>query len=410
MQYFISVTVDLTLLSLESRSLTFDQIVVMDYFTGVMHSIPKDTVAGRLRLGIVDDQKATIHSLEEVFRYSKKVDVTLTARSGHDLLLRLKQTDADHLPQIILTDVNMPGINGIEVVRQGKALYPHIHFIMLTVFDDDDTLFQAIQAGASGYLLKGEKSAIILGHIERFFEEGATPLSPLMARRTLDMLAHIPKPVSGSDVTQLEGLSSREKDVLYLLVDGLDYKEIALRLSISPNTVRTHISNVYEKLHISSKAQAIRLMQGRQSKAESVSGPDKTRILLVDDHEMILESLAMMLSAVPDFEVIGKLSDPDLVKGFLDHHQVHIIVSDINMPKKDGLQLARELKSTRPDLRMLMLTVSEDSDLVNAAKNAGAEGYVFKKATRDELTKAIREIANGGTYYQGQPDRTKQVN
>ena len=389
---------------------TFHQVALKDYFTGVMQRVPKESGTSNLRLGIVDDQKATVHSLQEVFRYSRKVDVTLTAKSGHDLLARLKETAADQLPHIILTDVNMPDMNGIEVVRQGKALYPGIHFIMLTVFDDDDTLFLAIQAGASGYLLKGEKSSVILSLIERFLEEGSTPLSPLMARKTLDMLAHSSKPVSGSDVTELEGLSSREKDVLYLLVDGLDYKEIALRLSISPNTVRTHISNVYEKLHISSKAQAIRLMQGRQSKAQPVSDPSKTRLLLVDDHEMILESLAMMLSAVPDFEVIGKLSDPNQVKDFLDHHMVHIVVSDINMPKKDGLQLARELKSAVPDLRMLMLTVSEDSDLVNAAKDAGAEGYVFKKASRDELTKAIREIANGGTYYQGQPDRTKQVN
>lgn len=364
---------------------------------------------GMVRVGIVDDQKATISSLSAIFRYSKKISVPITAQSGNELFAKLKQARPEDLPEIIITDVNMPGMSGIEVVRHGKALYPNIHFVMLTVFDDEDTLFQAIQAGASGYLLKGENSSAILSQIEHFMENGAITMSPLMARKTLDILAQSPKRVSGAELIELEELSAREKDVLYLLVDGLDYKDIASRLSISPNTVRTHISNVYQKLHISSKSQAIRLLQGQKPAPNAILSRERIKLLLVDDHEMILESLSMMLSAIPDFEVIGKLSDPYKVNEFLKEHTVDLVVTDFHMPGMNGLQLSRQIRANHPEVKILMLTISEDPDQVSEAKVIGINGFVLKKANKEELSRALKEIALGGSFFTGEIANVRQV-
>jgi DNA-binding NarL/FixJ family response regulator len=394
---------------MNTREFAFDQVPVINYFTQAMERETSSIAEDRLRLGIVDDQKATISSLSSIFSYSKKIDVTLTARSGQELFGKLKETRHEDLPHIIITDVNMPGMSGIDVVRHGKAIFPGIHFVMLTVFDDEDTLFQAIQAGASGYLLKGEKASVIQSHIERFLEDGATPMSPPMARKALEILAHVPKPVSGSDIIEFEGLSSREKDVLYLLVDGLDYKEIAVRLSISPNTVRTHISNVYQKLQITSKAQAIRLVQGHKGRVDHNTSVKRIKILLVDDHRMILDSLSMMLSAVPDFEVVGTLSDPTLADAFLQQHQVDLMVTDIHMPKLNGMQLTRQVKDHHPEVKILVLTVSEDLDQIQEARQSGVNGYVFKKANREELTRALRAIASGQNFFSGDTALPKQA-
>ncbi len=351
-----------------------------------------------IRVGIVDDHKATVASLKEVLSYSPRIDVVLTAKSGHELLSKMKLSSTVNLPDIVITDVNMPGMNGIEVVRHGKALYPSVKFLMLTVFDDADTLFEAIKAGASGYLLKDERASVILSHLESLVEDGSAPMSPRIAKKSLELLALSPKPVSGSEIVELEGLSSREKDVLYLLVDGLEYKEIANKLSISPHTVRTHIANVYDKLHISSKAQAIRLLQGNKPKAE-YSSSSSSKILLVDDHEIILDSLSMMISTIPDFEIAGKISDPTEVIAFLEKHAVQLIISDISMPKLDGLALAKMVKESFPNIKILMLTVSESPEQVHKARDLGIEGYVLKKANKDELTKAMRSILDGGTFY-----------
>jgi DNA-binding NarL/FixJ family response regulator len=370
----------------------------MSYISEVMDRFVQELKPVMVKVGIVDDSKATVASLCEVFGYSKKIKVVLTAKTGDELLEKLKRMEAAELPDIMITDVNMPGMNGIEVVRRGKALYPDIRFIMLTVFDDEETLFEAIQAGASGYLLKDERSSIILAHLEHLMEDGSAPMSPRIARKTLDMLAHSSKAVTGSEIIELEGLSAREKDVLYLLVDGLEYKEIAVRLNISPHTVRTHIANVYEKLHISSKAQAIRLMQGNKTRTEPI-GQAKMQMLLVDDHEIILDSLSMMISTLPDFEVTGKISDPTKVMEFLATHDIDIIVSDINMPKLDGLSLLALVKAKHPGVKVLMLTVSEGEEHVRKALALGVEGYVSKKANKDELTRALRAIMAGGRYF-----------
>lgn len=363
-----------------------------------IETMTQETTLPTIKVAIVDDNKSTVQSLNEVLSYNAKTSIAFIARSGVEFLEKIKTVPADHFPDVVIMDVNMPVMNGIEAVRQGKLLYPDVKFLMLTVFDDGDTLFEAIKAGASGYLLKDERSSVILAHIENLMEDGSSPMSPRIARKTLDLLAASAKPIPGSQIVELGDLTAREKDVLYLLVDGLEYREISDRLHISPHTVRKHISNIYEKLHISSKAQAIRLMQGTlTAPAPTLTGRHK--ILLVDDHQIILDSLSMMMGTFHDMEVAGKISDPREVVHYLQEHPIDLMISDISMPHLDGLQLAGLVRSAFPEIKILMLTVSESAQQVKEAVRIGVDGYILKKANKDELSTAIRTIMNGNHYY-----------
>ena len=351
-----------------------------------------------IKVAIVDDNKITVSSLKECLSYSPKTHVVFTAKSGPEFLEKIKSVPSSEIPDVVIMDVNMPGMNGIEVVRHGKALYPSIKFLMLTVFDDEDTLFEAIKAGASGYLLKGESTAVIISHIESLMEEGSVPMSPKIARKALELLAASPSPVIGAHLVELHDLSAREKDVIYLMVEGLEYREIGQKLNISPHTVRKHISNIYEKLHITSKAQAIRLMQGSRT-SFATSDSKKNKILLVDDHKIILDSLSMMIGTIVDMEVTGKISDPREADQFLNTHDIDIMITDISMPHMDGLALAELVRKKYPRTKILILTVSESAEQVQQAFNLGVEGYILKKASKEELTTAIRSIIAGEKFY-----------
>ena len=353
----------------------------------------------KIKVGIVDDNKAIIASLTENLNYGNNTRVVFSANDGNVLLEQLKTCSAEEFPDVIITDVNMPGMSGIEVVRHGKALYPKLKFLMLTVSDDEDTLFDAIQAGASGYLMKDERMSVIIEHVRRLMSVGSVPMSPRIARKTLDLLARSDK-THQTDNTPAEvfNLSKRELEVLNLLVDGLDYKAIAADLEISPNTVRKHISNIYEKLHVSSKAQAIRMMQGASLDVEK-NVASKCNIILTDDHQIILDSLEMMISTIPGMKVIAKLNDSRTVLPYLAEHKADLLISDVSMPFLNGIQLADRVHTDFPEIKILMLTVSEDIEQVMQARAVGAHGYVLKKTGKDELTKAIRTVMKGDLYY-----------
>ena len=203
-----------------------------------------------------------------------------------------------------------------------------------------------------------------------------------------------------TDTTPAEvfNLSTRELDVLNLLVDGLDYKAIAMDLGMSPNTVRKHISNIYEKLHVSSKAQAIRMMQGASLDVRK-SEINKCNIILTDDHQIILDSLEMMISTIPGMKVIAKLNDSRTVLPYLSEHKADLLITDLSMPFLNGIQLADRVHTNFPGIKILILTVSEEIEQVMQARAVGAHGYVLKKTGKDELTKAIRTVMQGDLYY-----------
>jgi DNA-binding NarL/FixJ family response regulator len=215
----------------------------------------------KIPIGIVDDKSQNRLSLAERMDYSDDIEVLLTARDGNDFLEQMKALRNGRQPEVVLMDIEMPGMDGIETVRAARQLYPAIKFLMLTVFDDDDKIFEAIKAGASGYLLKDEKIAVIIDWIQQLTEVGGAPMSPRIARKALDLLMKAQLPGNEPPVTEKNDyhLSDRETEVLKLLVDGHDYKAIAAKLFLSSHTVRKHIANIYHKLHVTSKAQAIKL-------------------------------------------------------------------------------------------------------------------------------------------------------
>ena len=154
------------------------------------------------------------------------------------------------LPDVVLVDVELPGLNGIEAVRRFKAISPETRLIMLTVFDDHDKIFKAICAGASGYMLKTSPLEKIVESIRDVFAGGA-PMTPRVARSVLDMFSDFVTPHHDY------GLTARERNILELMTEGLIKKEIADRLSLSYHTVDTHLRNIYSKLHVNTRAAAV---------------------------------------------------------------------------------------------------------------------------------------------------------
>ena len=215
----------------------------------------------KIHIAIVDDKPQNRASLVEKINYSDEVEVIFTASDGKDFLEQMRQIPYERQPAVVLMDIEMPVMNGIEAVRMGKQLYPHLHFLMLTVFDDDDKIFEAIKAGATGYLLKDEKTQVIIECIQQMVELGGAPMSPHIARKALNLLmkATLPDKPEEANTKVESDLSPREMQVLILTVEGYDYKAIAHKLFLSTHTVRKHISNIYVKLHITSKAQAIKI-------------------------------------------------------------------------------------------------------------------------------------------------------
>ncbi|MEP7267106.1 MAG: response regulator transcription factor [Saprospiraceae bacterium] len=155
-------------------------------------------------------------------------------------------------PDVVLMDIDMPGMTGIEGVARLKKAYPHIEALMLTVFDDDERVFEAVCAGASGYLLKNVKPTRILEALKEVTEGGA-PMSPLIARKVLQLFPG--KPAERD--ADVDKLSPREIEVIKTLARGFSYKMVADELKISMDTVRTHVKRIYTKLRVHNVVEAV---------------------------------------------------------------------------------------------------------------------------------------------------------
>jgi len=215
----------------------------------------------KIPVGIVDDKSQNRLLFTEMLNYSGQISVVMTASDGKDFLDQMKKIDFQQHPSVILMDIEMTEMDGIAAVQAGKILYPDVHFLMLTVFDDDDKIFEAIKAGADGYILKNEKVSSIIDCIVQLAESGSAPMSPRIARKTFDLLmsASIPKMEKEEKEKNNYALSDRELEILKLTIDGYSYKQIAAKLFLSINTVKKHLTNIYHKLHVTSKAQAIKI-------------------------------------------------------------------------------------------------------------------------------------------------------
>lgn len=162
-------------------------------------------------------------------------------------------------PNAVLMDINLPGMNGVECVRQLKQLLPQTQVVMLTAYEDTENIFSSLAAGASGYLLKRSKSAEILEAL-RDVQNGGSPMSTHIARKVVQSFQSSARPAAAAAAPAAEpteDLSPREQEVLDLLSQGFMYKEISDKLGISFETVRTYIRRIYEKLHVRTRTEAV---------------------------------------------------------------------------------------------------------------------------------------------------------
>lgn len=212
-----------------------------------------------IKVGLVDDNPSLLRNISQNLSIFEELTVVFKAFNGQDALDQLNH----HSPDVILMDIQMPGMDGIEATREIKSRYPGQKIMMLTVLDQEDKIFDAIKAGASGYLLKDEKPSRILACIEELIDGGA-PMSPVIAMKTLEMLRK--QQVAGHTLETVQGpeifnLSKREIEILQKVADGLSFPQIAEQLFISSKTARKHIENIYYKLHVHSKLEAVQMAQ-----------------------------------------------------------------------------------------------------------------------------------------------------
>jgi len=199
----------------------------------------------RIRVIIFEDNESLRLGLYQLVNSREEYQCVGAFKDCLNLLQNIKDT----CPDIVLMDIQMPGIDGIEAVRILRDKYPNLKILMQTIFEDNDKIFQSILAGASGYILKNTPSERILDSLKEVYEGGA-PISPSIATKVLKMM--VP-----AEAGQSFNLSDREKEILGCLVKGMSYKLIAKTCFISVDTVRAHIRSIYEKLHVHSKGEVV---------------------------------------------------------------------------------------------------------------------------------------------------------
>ena len=206
-----------------------------------------------INISIIEDQRDMRESLAECLGKTPGLRCVGAHATGEDALRGIPGEN----PDVVLMDINLPGMNGIQCVAQLKRRQPNLQVLMLTTYDDGDLIFDSLRAGANGYLLKNMRREEIVQAVQQVHAGGA-PMSLQIARKVINHF-HKMKPDS-----ELEQLTARELEILRLLAKGHMYKEIADNLAISMSTVRTHVSAVYEKLHVHSRTEAAMRLAGRE--------------------------------------------------------------------------------------------------------------------------------------------------
>lgn len=206
---------------------------------------------------IVDDSKELRNAPEEIISMSQGYKCIGTIGTAEEALWQLPLLK----PDVVLTDINLGSIEtGIDCVRVLKPRIPNTNFMMCTVYEEDEKIFEALSAGASGYILKKTDPSRMLEAIRELYQGGA-PMSSQIARKVI--AAFQKKNAVNINTDELDELSAREKEILEFLSRGLMYKEIAAELNLSPETVRKHAYNIYEKLHVNYRVAAVNKFYGR---------------------------------------------------------------------------------------------------------------------------------------------------
>ena len=208
---------------------------------------------------IVDDNKALRNALEEIISMSQGFMCLGSMGSAEEAMQKLPRLQ----PEVVLMDIDLGGKEtGIDCVRELKDRMAGTNFMMCTVYEENDKIFEALRAGASGYILKKTAPAKMLASIRELYEGGA-PMSSQIARKVVAVFQNKMPAVIRNDQIDISNLSAREKEILELLSKGMMYKEIALQLNISQETIRKHAYHIYEKLHVGNRMEAINKFWGR---------------------------------------------------------------------------------------------------------------------------------------------------
>lgn len=216
-----------------------------------------------VKIAIVDDNAGNRHILKDKLLRDARFELALIAENGKYFLEKMAELPLEKMPSVVLMDLEMPEMDGVDAVAAGSYLYPLVKFVMLTIFDDEEKIFKAIKAGAFGYLLKDESAENITDMLLQMEESGVGPISPGIAYKILQMVQNnsitLPQRQTAVKEKPAFNLTEREQQILKLLVQGLLYKEIGAQLAISTNTAKKHVLNIYSKLHVNTKGQALHL-------------------------------------------------------------------------------------------------------------------------------------------------------
>jgi DNA-binding NarL/FixJ family response regulator len=206
---------------------------------------------------IVDDNKQLRDTLEEIIIMSDGYQCIGTIATAEEAIEKLPQLN----PDVVLMDINLGGTeSGIDCVKALKPQMPSTNFMMCTVYEEDEKIFEALSAGASGYILKKTAPGKLLEAIRELYQGGA-PMSSQIARKVVAAFQN--KPTAADTSNRLDELTNREKEILEQLSKGLMYKEIAAQLYLSAETVRKHVYHIYEKLHVNNRVEAVNRFFGR---------------------------------------------------------------------------------------------------------------------------------------------------
>ncbi len=209
---------------------------------------------------IVDDKSINRATVRQKLESYSELTIILEAGNGKDFLDQLKPLTEEKRPDVVLMDLDMPIMDGIDAIKIASATYPKMKFIVLTVFEDTERIFEAIKAGANGYLLKDDRAVNIMDAISNVIDFNGVPMSPIIARKAMELMLGN-KPVNNTPSIEQLGLTQRETEILKELASGGTYNAIGEKLFISPLTVRKHVANLYDKLHVSNRMQIVNIAQ-----------------------------------------------------------------------------------------------------------------------------------------------------
>lgn len=198
-----------------------------------------------MRVLIVEDNYLLLENLKLLLDGETGIDIVGAFITAEEALSSIRACS----PDIMLTDLDLPGISGIELIKRAKSLFPDLDIMVFTIFEDRETVFSAIKAGACGYMIKGSTPRELVESLNSLFQGGA-PMTPRIARKLITEF-------HDAAVPENDLLSQREKEIVRKIELGLSYKQIADKLFISPHTVHTHIKNIYEKLQAKDRHEAI---------------------------------------------------------------------------------------------------------------------------------------------------------